>query len=154
MFESSPPTSAVPHPTPAALAILNSLTYPDFEGVASAPLPYPSTGLRLSSRASRWSQFTTTKLLSLSVFFVVIVIQFLLRSPTPIIPTSWDSQSRGSNIRLPPVCRNAKVFEDPLPISRAFKMSLLEEAKRVAAEFDYPAEKVNQGVKEFIKQMG
>lgn len=33
-------------------------------------------------------------------------------------------------------------------------MSLLDEARRVAAEFEYPAEEVNKGVKEFIRQMG
>ena len=33
-------------------------------------------------------------------------------------------------------------------------MSLLDGARRVAAEFDYPTENVNRGVKEFIKQMG
>ena len=33
-------------------------------------------------------------------------------------------------------------------------MGLAEEAKRVAAEFDYPAAEVNKGVKEFLKQMG
>ena len=32
-------------------------------------------------------------------------------------------------------------------------MSLLAEAKRVAAEFDYPALEVVRGVKEFLKQM-
>lgn len=32
-------------------------------------------------------------------------------------------------------------------------MSLLEEARKVAAEFDYPAEEVNKGVKEFIREM-
>lgn len=33
-------------------------------------------------------------------------------------------------------------------------MGLLEEAQRVAAEFEYSAEDVNKGVKEFIRQMG
>ena len=33
-------------------------------------------------------------------------------------------------------------------------MSLLEEAKRVAAEFDYSAEDVVKGVEEFRRQMG
>ena len=33
-------------------------------------------------------------------------------------------------------------------------MSLLEEARQVAAEFDYTAQDVNKGVKEFIRQMG
>ena len=33
-------------------------------------------------------------------------------------------------------------------------MTLLDEAKKVAAEFEYTAEDVNQGVKAFISQMG
>lgn len=33
-------------------------------------------------------------------------------------------------------------------------MSLLEEVKGVAAEFEYPPDEVNKGVKEFIRQMG
>ena len=33
-------------------------------------------------------------------------------------------------------------------------MSLLEEAKRMAAEFEYSAEDVQKGVKEFIREMG
>lgn len=33
-------------------------------------------------------------------------------------------------------------------------MALAEEAKRMAAEFDYSADEVRKGVKEFIKQMG
>lgn len=33
-------------------------------------------------------------------------------------------------------------------------MSLLDEVRRVAAEFEYPPEEVNKGVKEFIRQMG
>ena len=33
-------------------------------------------------------------------------------------------------------------------------MSLLDEARRVAAEFEYSPEDVNKGVNEFIRQMG
>ena len=33
-------------------------------------------------------------------------------------------------------------------------MSLLQEAKRVAAEFEYSTEDVQKGVKEFIREMG
>ena len=33
-------------------------------------------------------------------------------------------------------------------------MTLLDEAKKVAAEFEYTAEDVNRGVKAFISQMG
>lgn len=32
-------------------------------------------------------------------------------------------------------------------------MALAEEAKRIAAEFEYPPEEVQKGVREFIKQM-
>jgi len=32
-------------------------------------------------------------------------------------------------------------------------MALAEAAKRIAAEFDYPAEEVRKGVKEFIREM-
>ena len=32
-------------------------------------------------------------------------------------------------------------------------MSLIEEAKKVAAEFEFPAPDVNKAVKEFIRQM-
>ena len=33
-------------------------------------------------------------------------------------------------------------------------MGLLDDARRVAAEFEYSANDVNKGVKEFIRQMG
>ena len=33
-------------------------------------------------------------------------------------------------------------------------MSLHEQARRVAAEFEYSPEDINKGVKEFIRQMG
>jgi hexokinase len=32
-------------------------------------------------------------------------------------------------------------------------MALAEAAKRIAAEFDYPAEEVRKGVREFIREM-
>ncbi len=33
-------------------------------------------------------------------------------------------------------------------------MSLLDEARRVASEFEYPVEDLKKGVKEFIREMG
>lgn len=33
-------------------------------------------------------------------------------------------------------------------------MGLMDDARKVAAQFDYPPEEVNKGVKEFIRQMG
>jgi hypothetical protein len=40
-----------------------------------------------------------------------------------------------------------------LPVCRSHKMSVLEDAQRVAAKFEYPAEELNKGVKAFISQM-
>ena len=52
------------------------------------------------------------------------------------------------------LCWSKSIFDPELPCSRApANMALLEEAKRVAAEFEYPPEEVNKGVKEFIRQM-
>ena len=48
----------------------------------------------------------------------------------------------------------ANLFTSDFPITRTHKMSLIQEAERVAAQFDYPAEAVNKGVKEFIREMG
>ena len=45
-------------------------------------------------------------------------------------------------------------FSASFPVTREHKMSLLKEAQRVAAEFDYPAKELNKGVKEFMREMG
>ena len=65
-----------------------------------------------------------------------------------------DPLRSGVRVESPAICQNSPVSLEPLPTSRPHKMSLLEEAKRVAAEFDYTKEDVNKGVKEFIRQMG
>lgn len=33
-------------------------------------------------------------------------------------------------------------------------MALLQRAKQVAAQFEYPAAEVNRGVKEFVRELG
>lgn len=51
-------------------------------------------------------------------------------------------------------CRPKSIFDPELPYFRVpANMALLEEVKRTAAEFEYPPEEVNKGVKEFIRQM-
>ena len=52
------------------------------------------------------------------------------------------------------ICINKDLFSEDLPYTRVQKMSLMDEARQVAAEFDYSAEAVNKGVKEFMKEMG
>ena len=34
------------------------------------------------------------------------------------------------------------------------KMALVEKAKQVAAEFEYPPDELNRGVQEFLEEMG
>ena len=46
-----------------------------------------------------------------------------------------------------------KLFHPVVDCDR-LKMSLAEHARRVAAEFDYPAEHAIKGVREFIREMG
>ncbi len=64
---------------------------------------------------------------------------------------SYLSTSIASSDRT---CIKPEPFSDHLAYSSLNKMSLLEEAKRVAAEFEFGADAVNKGVKEFIREMG
>lgn len=50
-------------------------------------------------------------------------------------------------------CEIYPIFGDPFPTCRLSSMALLKEAQRIAEQFDYLDEDVNNGVKEFIKQM-
>lgn len=50
-------------------------------------------------------------------------------------------------------CENYPVFGDPFPVCRPSSMALLKEAQRIAEQFSYSDENVNQGVREFIRQM-
>lgn len=114
----------------------------------------PTAGLKLSSTSFIGTRLTKAQVLSFIVLVVVLLIQFLRPSHVLVQQSDWWSQNSSDNIHPAPTCKNINIFEDSQPISRSFKMTLLDEAKRVAAEFEYPAEEVNKGVKEFIKQMG
>lgn len=52
-----------------------------------------------------------------------------------------------------PVCENPLPFPTAAPTSRP-SMAMVEETKRIVAQFDYTDEDVNKGVKEFLRQMG
>ena len=52
------------------------------------------------------------------------------------------------------VCENPSPFPTSAPVSKPLTMSLEAETKSVVAQFDFTDEQVNQGVKEFIRQMG
>ena len=85
----------------------------------------------------------------------MIVIQ-VFKVPSTIfeVPPEEVYIRRGTLEGSAPICREEDLFSTPLPISRPHKMALLEEAKRVAGQFDYPPEELNKGVKAFIQQMG
>ena len=84
----------------------------------------------------------------------MIVIQ-VFKVPSTIfeVPSEEFNNRRGTLEELAPICREEDLFSNQLPISRPHKMALLEEAKRVAGQFDYPPDELNKGVKAFIQQM-
>ena len=136
------------------LASLNSHIPPLFETSTSLPVQYYTADLRRSSRLSRRPWVSVSQLVSCAFLVVVLVIQFIIPSHVHLGTVFRDSLRSGVRVESPAICQNSPVFLEPLPTSRPHKMSLLEEARRVAAEFDYTKQDVNKGVKEFIRQMG
>lgn len=116
------------------------------------PIVYSSADFKLPPKLSRRNPFTPAQLLSVAVLLVVFAIQ-VFRSPTLLSEDDIVVSYFGDKTAPPPVCKEPNLFEAPLPVTRPDKMSLLTEAKRVAAEFEYPAEDLNIGVKAFIEQM-
>lgn len=109
--------------------------------------------------------FPSLQLLSAFVVSALLIIQFWHISPpplqnqknTPLYPFAdnvrrqeayFDQLERNHH------CKPRSLFSSELPYSQApTNMALIEEAKRVAAEFNYPTDEVLRGVKEFIKEM-
>lgn len=151
---SPPPAFSPPYPSnPLQYSKIGPLQRPHFPYCSSPSktLPCSTSGFTLSSKSFRLSRFTTTQLVSFGVLFVVLVVQFVLFSPRLVFSEPKQEKSR---LRLETACRNPHIFAEPLPVSRPHRMSLLEDVRRVAKEFEYPTEEVNKGVKEFIRQMG
>ena len=117
--------------------------------------------IKLSSRP----RISNLHVLSAVFLFVVLLVQLLGSRNTPVdfgldhtLSPFGDSVRRQEAYydQLEPgtQCRPKSIFDPELPYSRApTNMALHEEVKRMAAEFDYPPEEVNKGVKEFIRQM-
>jgi hypothetical protein len=70
-------------------------------------------------------------------------------------PQRYSATSYSPSVKLVDefTCESPHPFPTEAPVSRLHKMSLLEEAKRVAAEFEYTDDQVRKGVKHFIQQM-
>lgn len=106
---------------------------------------------------------------ALVVFLVIFAQLFVSRDhtsaplPTPVQRSGSYSRFGDSVYRqeayfdqLEPgtQCKPKNIFSDTLPTSLApTNMALADEVKRVAALFEYPAEEVNKGVKEYLRQM-
>ena len=102
-------------------------------------------------KLSQRLNLSPAQLLSFLVLLIVLVIQ-LLREPVifPQEPQLTSKHTAKADWFTP---ANTNIFHQPLPVSRPQKMTLLEEAKRVASEFEYSAEDVRRGVEAFISQM-
>src|SRR5579862_475348 len=105
----------------------------------------------------------SVQLLSFVLLAIVLVIQFILpqiRGGNEVFGGDY-TPTRSTSIYSPTlVLPRDAICKSPLPFpvegkqSRVRTMGLLEEAKKVAAEFEYPPEAVNAGVKEFLREMG
>jgi len=86
------------------------------------------------------------------------IIQFFVADDAPSRSTlsrqyTPTASSPAANLDVG-VCESPPPFPIEQPISRSSKMSVLGEAKRIAAEFEYTDDDVRKGVAEFMKQMG
>ena len=150
---------SAPHSPILPWSSLHQPVAPPFLDVASSSdvrLSYSCPDPRLSSSISRSLRLSSAQLVSIFVVLVVLLLQFY-SAPTLVTlhfgPTTPHSSSSSPLISPQRTCINSNVFFDSLPYSRPYKMSLKQEAQRVAAEFDYTPDDVRRGVKAFIEQM-
>jgi hypothetical protein len=61
--------------------------------------------------------------------------------------------SPAATIYEPAVCESPQPFPTAPPVSKVRTMALLEETKRITAQFEYSDDNVNKGVEEFLRQM-
>ncbi|KAL8638333.1 MAG: hypothetical protein Q9228_004510 [Teloschistes exilis] len=148
-YPTKAPQASVLYPsTSAALAFLSSHLPPGLDSWSSVPLAQSSTDHQLSSKLSRKSRVTFTQAFSLVILAIAVLVQllrpstFLLQSTTPVSHRPTFS-----------TCPNSNPLREALPICTRSKMGLIEDAKRVATEFEYPPDEVNRGVRAFIRQM-
>jgi hexokinase len=128
----------------------------------------PSPSWRARWRDSVWSSLAT---------HTVVVAVVLLALSVPLLPPHFPHAIREifdktQHWRVSPpsvTLRNPLVFEEPQTCPKPaqhveFKgtfhtkpersMALADQAKRVAAEFDFEKDAVNKAVKEFLREMG
>lgn len=123
------------------------------------------TRARVKLKLSNLPRVSNLHVLSAALLFVVLLFQLLGSRNIPAdFAFNQEFSPFGDSVRrqeayydqLEPgtQCRPKSIFDPELPYSKApTNMALHEEAKRMAAEFDYPTDQVNRSVKEFIRQM-
>ncbi len=160
--ESSEPWSTTPIPSLAHLPLLpherssglgacRVLTFlgAHLPGRWSAlPFTSSSTGFKLSSKATRYSRATVVQV-SFAAFVLLFLLQ-IIHTPGILFPPAVPD----INSPISATCSKDPAFPTSPPVCAISKMGLIEDARTVAEEFEYPAEEVNKGVKEFIRQMG
>lgn len=123
------------------------------------------------SWGSRWRDSARSSLVTHIV--VVVVGAVLLAFLAPRLPHTvheifdrsqhWRASSQGITLRNPLVFQQQSVCPKPtqhVEFKGTFNtrpersMALADQAKRVAAEFDFSQDAVNKAVKEFIREMG
>lgn len=116
---------------------------------SALPFTSSSIGYKLSSKATRHSRATVVQV-SFAAFVLLLFLLQIIHTPrtlfTPSIPEIHSPISA--------TCLRDPAFPTSPPVCTISKMGLIEDARKVAEEFEYPGEKVNKGVKEFIRQMG
>ena len=136
----------------AALASLNSHAPPPFESSETILCK----DRKLSSKLSRQPLLSGPHLFSFLLLLVVVLLQFFTwpeHVPIPFPPREDGSASQLEVAFEHGHCLSDSIFAVDLPVCRPHKMALLEEAKTVAAEFDFSADDVRRNVKAFVDQM-
>jgi hypothetical protein len=175
----TPPSFLIGRSLPQSFAVVSpDVTPRQCRGRAIAVSPPPAASLpagptfqvatrrRYTSpvKLSKKHSIPKVQLLSFVLLAIVLVIQFVLPQilggrdgftgdyaipthSTPVLsPAVISSQDA--------ICESPPLFSIENQYSKVRKMGLLEEAEKVAAEFEYPPEAVAAGVKEFLRQMG
>ncbi|KAK8061388.1 hexokinase hxk2 [Apiospora phragmitis] len=102
-------------------------------------------------------------LVSLAFLILVLVVQLFLTDAKSYyfsriftsqpFTTTRSAFSPPAAVLQEPVCESPHPFPTAPPISRPRTMALVEETKRITAQFDYTDADVNKGVQEFLRQM-
>jgi hypothetical protein len=141
---------------------------PPFESSDKASFEYPSPDQKKSPNTipSPRSRLPAPQLLSFVFLLLCVAYNFFAR-PADFAVARAPHDAPSADAWTPPVrsfddlfahgsCESnssTHVFDRALPVSRPNSMSLLQEAQRVAGEFEYSDDAVRKGVKEFISQM-